>query len=128
MNKQQEYWLLQKLIDNAIEEWIRQSGRTDEMIYGVKNFMTGRGLKMAKEIFDVGMSAQESIEKLTKDSIRTETLQAIKDKMPKEKETITVVYYANGLPNPDKSILLKENIGFNEYRSQMLEIIKELNK
>ena len=60
--------------------------------------------------------------------IRTETLQAIKDKMPKEKETITVVYYANGLPNPDKSILLKENIGFNEYRSQMLEIIKELNK
>ena len=43
--------------------------------------------------------------------------------MQKEKETITVVYYANGLPNPDKSILLKENIGFNEYRSQMLEII-----
>jgi len=54
---------------------------------------------------------------------KRETLQEVKDKMPKEKETITVVYYANGLPNPDKSILLKENIGFNEYRSQMLEII-----
>ena len=60
------------------------------------------------------------------DSIRTQILQEVKDKMPKEKETITVVYYANGLPNPDKSILLKENIGFNEYRSQMLEIIEKL--
>jgi len=67
MNK--EHWIQQKLIDNAIKEW-SEEGRTEEQIYPVTSFMTGRGLKMAKEIFDVGMSAQESIEKITESKLR----------------------------------------------------------
>ena len=67
MNK--EHWIPQKLIDKAIKEWIDQ-GHLEEQEYGVVNFMSGRGLQMAKEIFDVGMSAQESIEKITESKLR----------------------------------------------------------
>ena len=40
---------MKKIIKENIEVWIKQGGRTDEQIYGVKNFMSGRGLKMVEE-------------------------------------------------------------------------------
>ena len=47
-------------IETAIEEWIKQ-GRSEEQVYGVRNFMSGVGLKLFKEkksgaeIFTEGM-------------------------------------------------------------------------
>jgi hypothetical protein len=40
---------MKNLIKQAIEDWSKQ-GRTEEQIWAVENFMTGRGLKMIKEL------------------------------------------------------------------------------
>ena len=51
--------------------------------------------------------------------IRTETLQEVKDKMPKEKEVWEKV-------GKSGRKLLENNFGWNHYRSQMLEIIEKM--
>ena len=49
MNMKSEIKEMKTLIETAIKEWIEQ-GRTEEQIFGVRNFMSGRGLNMVKEI------------------------------------------------------------------------------
>lgn len=38
-----------QIINQAIEDWTKQ-GRSPEQIYGIKNFMTGRGKQMADQL------------------------------------------------------------------------------
>ena len=59
------------------------------------------------------------------DSIRTQILQEVKDKMPKEKEVI----YDKEISDIQEVSEQGMNAGWNNYRSQMLEIIdKEIKQ
>ncbi len=45
--------IIEKIIQKAIKEWSEQ-GRTKEQIYGVKNFMSGKGFMMANSLYHEG--------------------------------------------------------------------------
>lgn len=50
-------------VEKAIQEWERQ-GRSEEARYGVRNFFTGRGIKLVEEIYQSGVN--DTIEKLVR--------------------------------------------------------------
>jgi hypothetical protein len=52
-------------IETAIEEWIKQ-GRSEEQIYGVRNFMSGRGERYIKENFVSKEEIKTRVEKVIK--------------------------------------------------------------
>jgi preprotein translocase subunit Sss1 len=48
-NMPQKLKTINNIIKTALKEWSAQ-GRTKEQIYGARNFMTGRGLRMIEDI------------------------------------------------------------------------------
>ena len=70
---------LDERIEIAINYWIAQ-GRTEEQIYGVRNFMSGRGLRLIKE----EVEARDTYWKKVIDTFTKDNAERIKEEVEKE--------------------------------------------